>query len=81
MPKRLNVGKSRVIREKRLQELERKRRFRKLQKDLKEEKSGSESELRGGGIAKEGKGIALKGGGIAQRGLGKAFKGGGAVIK
>ena len=36
MPKRLNVGKSRVIREKRLQELERKKRFRKLQKDLKE---------------------------------------------
>jgi hypothetical protein len=29
MPKRLNVGKSRVIREKRLQELDRERRIRK----------------------------------------------------
>ena len=72
-------------RENRLEELGRvdaeRGRTRKGKKNLKEEKSRIESELRGGGIAKEGKGIALRGGGIAQRGLGKAFKGGGIVEK
>ena len=37
--------------------------------------------LRGGGIAKRGKGVALRGGGIAKRGTGAALKTGGRAAK
>jgi hypothetical protein len=81
MPKRRRwIGRERR-RENRLEALDKRKKRGRTRKGKKEEKSGIESELRGGGIAKEGKGIALRGGGIAQRGLGKAFKGGGIVEK
>ena len=82
MPKRRRwIGREHRQENRSVTELEKRKKRGRTRKGKKEEKSGIESELRGGGIAKEGKGIALRGGGIAQRGLGKAFKGGGIVEK
>ena len=71
-------------RENRLEELGRvdaeRARTRRGRRNLRDEKRRIISGLRGGGIAKRGKGIALKKGGHVQS-MGKANRGGGIAIK
>ena len=71
-------------RENRLEELGRvdaeKAHTRKGRRNLRDEKRRIVSGLRGGGIAKRGKGVALKKGGHVQS-MGKANRGGGIAIK
>jgi hypothetical protein len=47
--------------------------------DTKHDTQKSMKGLKGGGMAKKGKGVALKGGGMATRGMGAAYKKGGKV--
>jgi hypothetical protein len=49
------------------------------QADKKHDAQKSAKGLKGGGMAKKGKGMALKGGGMATRGMGAAYKKGGKV--
>ena len=75
-------------RENRLEELGRvdaeRARTRRGARNLRDEKRRIIGELRGGGIAKRGKGIALQHGGSTNghvKSMGKATRGGGAAIK